>query len=159
MLKDTGCEQSLTRYPRNLRPSWNSLRLMTRNRLPNPVFLVLLAAFCLLPSAFSVRAANGLYEVQEVKPGVFVWIPDDVLDQDGDPQFSRAGAAGFIITAEGVVVVDTTNSPFHARELLYEIRERTEAPVRYVINTGADGDRMLGNEVFAELQATLISAP
>jgi glyoxylase-like metal-dependent hydrolase (beta-lactamase superfamily II) len=115
-------------------------------------------AFASLFTACRLLAGNGLYEVREVKPNVFVWIPDDVLDQDGDPQFSRAGTAGFIITSEGVVVVDTTNSPFHARELLYEIRKRTDAPVRYVINTNSSGDYMLGNEVFVDQQATLISS-
>jgi cyclase len=120
-------------------------------RLAGLAFGSLFTACCLL-------AGNGLYELREVKPNVFVWIPDDILDQDGDPQFSRAGTAGFIVTPEGVVVVDTTNSPFHARELLYEIRQRTDAPVRYVINTNSSGDYTLGNEVFVDQQASLISS-
>jgi glyoxylase-like metal-dependent hydrolase (beta-lactamase superfamily II) len=95
--------------------------------------------------------------VREIKPDVFVWTPEDIIDQDGDARFSRAGNAGFIITTEGVVVVNTTNTPFHARELLYEIRRRTDQPVRYVINTSSGADEMLGNEVFADLQATIIS--
>jgi glyoxylase-like metal-dependent hydrolase (beta-lactamase superfamily II) len=57
-----------------------------------------------------------------------------------------------------VVVVNTTNSPFHGRELLYEIRHHSELPVRYVIDTSSNGEQMLGNEVFTELQATLISS-
>jgi glyoxylase-like metal-dependent hydrolase (beta-lactamase superfamily II) len=119
---------------------------------------LLLTAFCLLLSAFSLHAARGLYEVREVKPHVFVWIANDVRDIQGDPQFNRAGTAGFIITPEGVVVVDTSNSPFHAREILYEIRERTDLPVRYVIDTGAAGDRMLGNEVFVDQGATILAS-
>jgi cyclase len=86
-----------------------------------------------------------------------VWIPEDVIDQESDPQFSRAATAGFILTSGGVVVVDTANSPFHARELLYEIRERTAMPIKYVINTSSAADHMLGNEVFTDQQATLIS--
>jgi len=123
----------------------------------------LLAVRFLLPTAYCLllflplQAARRLYEVREVKPNVFVWIANDVRDFQGDPQFNRAGTSGFIITSEGVVVVDTTNSPFHARELLYEIRQRTELPVRYIINTSADGDRMLGNEVFVDQQATLLA--
>ena len=118
---------------------------------------LLLAAFCLLPSAYC-PAAGWLYKVQEVKPNVFVWVGDDVLDLDGDPQFDRAGTAGFIVTAEGVIVVNTTNGPFHGRELLYEIRHHSELPVRYVIDTNSSGEQMLGNEVFTEQQATLISS-
>jgi glyoxylase-like metal-dependent hydrolase (beta-lactamase superfamily II) len=93
-----------------------------------------------------------------VKPKVFVWVSDDVLDLDGDPQFERAGTAGFIVTSEGVVVVNTTNSPFHGRELLYEIRHHSELPVRYVIDTNSSGEQILGNEVFTELQAIVISS-
>jgi glyoxylase-like metal-dependent hydrolase (beta-lactamase superfamily II) len=115
------------------------------------------AAGCLLFSAFSLYAVRGLYEVREVKPNVFVWIANDVRDYQGDPQFNRAGTSGFIITSDGVVVVDTTNSPFHARELLYEIRQRTDLPVRYIINTSAGGDRMLGNEVFVDQQVTILA--
>ena len=118
---------------------------------------LLLTAFCLLPSAYC-PAAGWLYKVQEVKPNVFVWVGDDVLDLDGDPQFDRAGTAGFIVTPEGVVVVNTTNSPFHGRELLYEIRHHSELPVRYVIDTNSSGEQILGNEVFTEQQATLISS-
>jgi glyoxylase-like metal-dependent hydrolase (beta-lactamase superfamily II) len=108
-------------------------------------------------SAYYLFAASGLYQVREVRPNVFAWIADDVVDQESDPEFTRAGNAGFLITPEGIVVVDTTNSPFHARELLYEIRQRTDMPVRYVIDTSASGDEMLGNEVFVDQQATLIS--
>lgn len=95
--------------------------------------------------------------MKEIRPHVFIWIPDDIIYQVGDPQFGRAGTAGFIITGEGVVVVNTTNNPFNARELLYEIRERTDKPVKYVINTDARGDHILGNEVFVDQQATIIS--
>ena len=103
-------------------------------------------------------AVGWLYKLQEVKPHVFVWVSDDVLDLEGDPQFARAGTAGFMVTSEGVVVINTTNTPFHGRELLYEIRHQTELPVRYVIDTGASGEQVLGNEVFSEQQATLISS-
>jgi glyoxylase-like metal-dependent hydrolase (beta-lactamase superfamily II) len=114
-----------------------------------------LVACLTVPSV--ARAAGRLYQVREVKPHVFVWIPDDVLETEGDPQYPRAGTSGFIITPQGVIVVDTTNSPFHARELLYEIRQRTDQPIRYVVDTGGSGDEVLGNEVFSDLQATLVS--
>ena len=120
-------------------------------------FCLLLSAYCLLPPAYCRPAARGLYEIREVKPGVFIWVPDAVLDQDGDPQFNRAGTAGFLITAEGVVVVNSTNTPSHAREMLYEIRKRTDLPVRYVINTDSHPDLMLGNEVFVDQQAIIVS--
>ena len=117
----------------------------------------LLTAFGLAPSTHALSAILGLYNVQEIKPKVFAWIPDDVIDQECDPNFTRAATAGFIVTEQGVVVVDTANSPMHARDLLYEIRRRTDLPIRYVINTSSAADHMLGNEVFIDEQATLIS--
>jgi glyoxylase-like metal-dependent hydrolase (beta-lactamase superfamily II) len=118
---------------------------------------LVLLVFCLMPSAPCQSAILGLYSVQEVKPKVYAWIPDDVIDQECDPFFTRAATAGFIVTSEGVVVVDTSNSPTHARDLLYEIRKRTDLSIRYVINTSSAADHMLGNEVFVDEQATLIS--
>jgi glyoxylase-like metal-dependent hydrolase (beta-lactamase superfamily II) len=120
-------------------------------------FCLLLAAGCFMASTRGLFAAPGLYQIQEIKPNVFVWIPDDVIDQDCDPLFTRAATAGFIVTPEGVVVVDTSNSPMHGRDLLYEIRRRTDLPIRYVINTSSAADHILGNEVFTDEQATLVS--
>ena len=100
---------------------------------------------------------HGLYEVIETNPGVFVLIPDDVRDPDGDPQFNRRTNAGFIVTDAGAIVVNTMNTPFRARELLYEIRRRTDLPVRYVINTDAHPDLVLGNEVFMAEKSAIIS--
>ncbi len=112
---------------------------------------------CLIVPRMGRSSSEFLYQIQEVKPDVFVSVPEDVINQDCDPFFNRAGVAGFILTSEGVVVVDTSNSPMNARDLLYEIRRRTESPIRYVINTSSSPDHMLGNEVFYDEQATIIS--
>jgi glyoxylase-like metal-dependent hydrolase (beta-lactamase superfamily II) len=117
----------------------------------------ILTAIGVMCSTHGLSANLGLYSVQEVKPHVFAWIPDDVIDQECDPLFTRAATAGFMVTPEGVVVVDTSNSPTNARDLLYEIRRRTDLSIRYVINTSSAGDHMLGNEVFSDEQATLMS--
>ena len=124
---------------------------------------VLLTLGCILtaigfaPAPRALASSLLLYSVQEIKPRIFAWVPDDVIDQDCDPLFCRAATAGFIVTSQGVVVIDTANSPMRARDLLYEIRRRTDSPIRYVINTSAAADHMLGNEVFTDEQAVLIS--
>ena len=104
-------------------------------------------------------ALGGRYTLTEVKPHVFVWVPEEIHDYDGDPRFDVAGTAGFIIGQGGVIVIDTTNTPFHAREVRYEIRERTDLPIKYVIDTDSRGDHILGNEVFTDDRATIISTP
>ena len=122
-------------------------------------YCLLLIACCSLPTALRLIAAGSRYAVLEVKPHVFVWVPEDIIEQDGDLRSSRAGNAGFILSADGVVVVNATNTPFHARELLYEIRRRTDQSVKYVIDTSSEPDEMLGNEVFVDQQATILSTP
>ena len=122
------------------------------------LFAIVTAVLLAMP-LMALATDDSYYDIQEVKPNVFVWVAKDILNQEGDPEFNRAGNAGFIITPEGVVVINTTNSPFNARALLFEIRKRTGQPVRYVINTSASPDLMLGNEAFEDFQPSILSTP
>jgi cyclase len=122
-------------------------------------FLPPVLGLALVAGPVIAYGVGRLYELREVKPQVFVWLPEDVIEQEGDPEYSRAGNAGFIVTGQGVVAVDATNSPYHAREELYEIRQKTGEPVRYLVDTGGAGDEVLGNEVFADLQVPILSTP
>ena len=137
---------------------WRRLRCVLLIALSVALWLVSCSVWPISYSPLLASPASGLYEVLEIKPHVFVWLPEDIVDLEGDPDFARTGTAGFVVTTEGVVVVDTTNSPFHARELLYEIRRRTDQPVRYVIDTDSEGDYTLGNEVFSDLEATILGS-
>lgn len=114
--------------------------------------------FAMLSGPPLCAAGPDNYHVQQIAAHTFVWVPDDIVDQSGDPYFSRAGNVGFVITSDGVVVLDASNNPFSARDVLYEIRQRTDLPVRLVIDLGAQGDQMLGNEVFAEQRALIVSS-
>ena len=124
-----------------------------------PFLFAILALFLFAVPRTGYTADDSYYHIQEIKPNVFVWVANDILDQEGDPEFNRAGNAGFIITHDGVVVVNTTNTPFNARALLFEIRRRTNLPVRYVINTSASPDVMLGNEAFEDFRPVILSTP
>ena len=53
-----------------------------------------------------------------------------------------------IITNEGVIVIDTRPTPTEARKVLEKIRELTELPIVYTINTHYHGDHTFGNQVF-----------
>ncbi len=118
--------------------------------------LALVAAISLFPTQAN-SAPQDDYKVEQIAPQTYVWVANDIMDQNGDPEFSRAANVGFVITSQGVAVIGTANNPFHAREVLYEIRQRTDLPVRLVIDLGAQPDQMLGNEVFAEQHATIVS--
>jgi cyclase len=54
----------------------------------------------------------------------------------------------FIITKEGVIVIDTRPTPTEARKVLAEIRKLTALPIVYTINTHYHGDHTFGNQIF-----------
>jgi cyclase len=56
----------------------------------------------------------------------------------------------FIITQEGVIVIDTRTTPAEAKKALAELRKITDKPVLYTINTHYHGDHTFGNQVFSE---------
>jgi glyoxylase-like metal-dependent hydrolase (beta-lactamase superfamily II) len=56
---------------------------------------------------------------------------------------------GLVVGSEGALVIDTRASTPQAEELLAEIRELTDAPVRSVVNTHAHFDHTFGNGAFS----------
>lgn len=80
-------------------------------------------------------------EVLQVRPNVYM----------------LAGAGGNItvqVGEDGAVVVDA-GSPASASSVVAAIQKLTEAPIRYVINTGPDLDHVGGNAVIAKAGQTL----
>ena len=54
----------------------------------------------------------------------------------------------FLVTRDGVVVVDTRVTPNEAEKVLAEIRKQTDLAIVYTINTHYHGDHTFGNQVF-----------
>lgn len=65
--------------------------------------------------------------------------------------------AGFVVTDDGVVVIDALGSPALANELLAEIHRVTPQPVRYVIVTHYHADHIYGLQAFKAEGATIIA--
>jgi glyoxylase-like metal-dependent hydrolase (beta-lactamase superfamily II) len=63
--------------------------------------------------------------------------------------------AGFVVTDDGVVVVDALGSPALAEELLAQIKLVTPQPVRYVIATHYHADHIYGLQAFKAAGATI----
>ena len=64
---------------------------------------------------------------------------------------------GFIVTREGVILIDSGASRLGAQKLEAAVRKVTKQPVRWVINTGSQDHRWLGNDYFAAQGAEVIA--
>ncbi len=65
--------------------------------------------------------------------------------------------AGFIVTPAGVILIDSGASKLGAEKLESAIARVTDRPVRWVINTGSQDHRWLGNDYFAGHGAQIIA--
>jgi cyclase len=63
----------------------------------------------------------------------------------------------FLVTDDGVLLIDTRTHPREGRDLLERIRKVTDKPVKWVINSHFHGDHHMGNVVFKELGATFVA--
>lgn len=64
---------------------------------------------------------------------------------------------GFIVTPAGVILIDSGASRLGAQRLESAIRAVTDRPVRWVINTGSQDHRWLGNAYFASQGAQVMA--
>jgi glyoxylase-like metal-dependent hydrolase (beta-lactamase superfamily II) len=99
----------------------------------------------LAPEALKGGAKPQPAQVKQVGPGLyFFW-------NDGSSN------AMFMVTDEGVLVIDTQQHPADARRLLGLIRKVTDKPIKWVLVSHAHGDHFLGNPVFKAEGATIVS--
>jgi len=64
---------------------------------------------------------------------------------------------GFVVTPEGVILIDSGASLLGARKIEAAIDKGTKQPVRWVVNTGSQDHRWLGNDYFAGRGAEVIA--
>ena len=93
----------------------------------------------------AVYEKNIPIQLTEVAPGLFY-------------QYHHAESNNaFLVTDEGVLVIDTRQHPRRAEELLATIRKITSKPIKWVVNTHAHGDHYFGNSVFKREGATILA--
>ncbi|MCT4654974.1 MAG: MBL fold metallo-hydrolase [Cohaesibacter sp.] len=100
--------------------------------------------------------ASALYSKPvEVIPNVF-----SAIGATAPPTYENAGHnnnLSFIITGDGVVVINGGGAYILAKALHQEIKQITDQPVKLVINENGQGHAMLGNSYWAEQGVKIIA--
>lgn len=104
-------------------------------------------------AAWGAVAQPPLFPLQQLAPGVYA-----VLGDTGRGSEGRANA-GFIVTPQGVVVVDAEGSPRDGATLLRTIRTVTPQPIRWLVLTHHHPDHHFGAIVFRKAGAKVIAHP
>jgi len=92
----------------------------------------------------------------KVAPDVYAFIGDM-----GGRTYENEGMnanTGFVVTTAGVVVVDSGSTYLAAKAMHKAIKRVTAQPVKYVVNTGGQDHRWLGNGYFAQQGAQIIAS-
>jgi len=107
------------------------------------------ALFCLA----SAQATEFVPKAEQVVDNIHAIVgPLGQRSQDNDGSNANFG---FIVTAQGVILIDSGASKLGAEKIANAIAKVTEQPVRWVINTGSQDHRWLGNAHFASQGAQI----
>ncbi|MDP1527170.1 MAG: MBL fold metallo-hydrolase [Rhodocyclaceae bacterium] len=93
---------------------------------------------------------------QRVLEGVYAFVGDT-----GPRSAANEGmnaTTGFVVTGDGVVVIDSGSSKQVAQKIEAAIRQVTPQPIKLVINTGGQDHRWLGNGHFADQNIPIIAS-
>ena len=105
---------------------------------------------------FANAAGAGVLEVQPVTDGV--WALVGPLEQRNAENLANNATFGVVVTADGVVLVDPGGSWNGAAMIHDAIQTFTDQDVKYVINTGGQDHRWLGNGYWKSLGAEIIAS-
>jgi glyoxylase-like metal-dependent hydrolase (beta-lactamase superfamily II) len=120
---------------------------------PSRAALVVAAVACLAGFGAAARAVEVTF--QPVAPGVYAHI-----GEKGPRTYDNEGLnanLGLVVTPAGSVLIDSGATYRSAKQIHEAIRRVTDQPVKWVINTGGQDHRWLGNGYFREHGAELIA--
>ncbi|WP_296754862.1 MBL fold metallo-hydrolase [Thiobacillus sp.] len=115
-------------------------------------------AFC-TPVLAGSKDVVRPYPAQQVAAGTYVIHGPQGLPSKANQGFMNNPA--WVVTADGVVVIDPGSSVQAGRMMMAQLRKSTKKPVTHVFNTHVHGDHWLGNQAVLEAwpQATIIAHP
>jgi cyclase len=95
--------------------------------------------------ALSLQAQELGPGFTKVKDGIYVFAPD-----------ATTTTCSFVVTQEGVVMIDSCNSPVDSRRMLATIKKVTDKPIVFLIDTETHNDHTANHFVFSP-PATIIN--
>jgi glyoxylase-like metal-dependent hydrolase (beta-lactamase superfamily II) len=104
-------------------------------------------------AAAPAQATDIRFEL--VAPGVFAFI-GDIGPRTAANEALNANL-GLVVTRDGSILIDSGATRAGARRIHEAVRRVTDVPARWVINTGTQDHRWLGNGHFAAMGAELIA--
>lgn len=102
------------------------------------------------------QAQADVLDVQKVTDGI--WALVGPLEQRNAENLGNNATFGLIETTDGAVLIDSGGSEQGAAMIDEVIQNLTDQPVRYVINTGGQDHRWIGNAYWRAKGAQVISA-
>jgi cyclase len=113
--------------------------------MKNTIKIIFLLAFAFL----SVSKALGQRRAEQ--PVEFKKISDRLFEVVG----GRGAQGGAYIGDNGVLVIDAKMDKSSVDQVIEGIRQITDKPIKYLVNTHSDGDHVAGNRYFPETVAII----
>lgn len=112
--------------------------------------------FLMSNSSLSVASDSLLFSLpQKVQEGIY-----SAIGETGPPSYENSGHnnnLSFIITDDGVVVINASATYLLAKSLHTEIKKLTDQPVKYVILENAQGHAAMGSKYWKDQGAEIIA--
>ena len=110
-----------------------------------------------LPSAALAQAAPATVTMSAEPVAADTWFVQGQAAMGSAANQNFISNAAFVVTPAGVLVVDALGSPPLAERLLALIRQRTQAPLRYVVVTHCHADHIYGLQVLQAAGARIVA--
>jgi quinoprotein relay system zinc metallohydrolase 2 len=107
---------------------------------------------CIRHAAFAAGAGN--FALKEVTDGTYAFAGvNELMTQANQGAICNLG---LVVGDEAAAVIDSGGSMAEARAFIAAIRQMTDKPVRYLVNTHMHPDHIFGNAAFRDIGAVII---